>query len=294
MKHQDYDWLSKDNKYIYAQSWAPDHNPSAVINIIHAFGEHSGRYQKWAGLFVEKGIAVLASDLIGHGRSFGKRGYIKNYQVFLDQIELQLLKSSELFPGIPQVLYGHSMGGNLVLNYAMSKDAPVSAIIVSAPWLKLVNDPPGYMLLFSRVLRPFFPSLTVKAGIDNTYRTHDLSINEKLKEDPLLHRQMSLQLFHEATRYGLYAMRNIYKINRPLLLMHGNSDRWTSHEATMELAANTSRLTRLKIWDGLYHELHNEIEYMDVFNYIIDWLSEMKITGHGKIQNRSKNRTSRS
>jgi acylglycerol lipase len=294
MKHQDYEWLSKDNKYIYAQSWAPDHNPSAVINIIHAFGEHSGRYQRWAGLFVEKGIAVLASDLIGHGRSFGKRGYIKNYQVFLDQIDLQLLKSSELFPGIPQVLYGHSMGGNLVLNYAMSKDAPVSAIIASAPLLKLVNEPPGYMLILSRILRPFFPSLTVKAAIDNTYRTHDQSINEKLSEDPLLHRQMSLQLFHEVNRYGLYAMRNIYKINRPLLLMHGNSDRWTSHEATMELAANTSRLTTLKIWDGLYHELHNEVGYMDIFNYIIDWLSEMKITGHGKIQNRSKNSTGRS
>jgi alpha-beta hydrolase superfamily lysophospholipase len=144
------------------------------------------------------------------------------------------------------------------------------------------------------VLRPFLPSLTIKAGIDNTYRTHDLSINEKLREDPLLHRQMSLQLFYEVTRYGLYAMRNIYKINRPLLLMHGSSDRWTSHEATMELAANTSKLTRLKIWDGLYHELHNEIGYMDVFNYIIDWLEEMKIISHGKIQNRSKNRTSRS
>jgi len=290
MKHQDYDWLSKDDKHIYAQSWAPDNIPSAVINIIHAFGEHSGRYEKWAGLFVEKGMAVLSSDLIGHGRSWGKRGYIKNYQVFLDQIELQLQKSSELFPGIPPVLYGHSMGGNLVLNYAMSKDASASAIISSAPWLKLVNDPPEYMLLFSRILRPFFPSLTVKAKMDNTYRTHDQTINEKLREDPLLHRKMSLQLFHEVTRQGLYAMRNIYKINRPLLLMHGSSDRWTSHEATMELAVNTSSLTRLKIWDGLYHELHNEIAYLDVFNYVVDWLKEMKITGHGKIQNRSKGR----
>jgi alpha-beta hydrolase superfamily lysophospholipase len=76
-------------------------------------------------------------------------------------------------------------------------------------------------------------------------------------------------------------MRNIYKINRPLLLMHGSSDRWTSHEATTELATNTSSLTRLKIWDGLYHELHNEIGYMDVFNYVIDWLAEMNIINHG-------------
>lgn len=286
MKHQDYDWHLKDNKYIYAQSWVPDRKPSAIINIIHAFGEHSGRYQKWAGLFVEKGIAVLASDLIGHGKSYGKRGYVKNYQVLLDQIDLQLQKSAELFTDTPRILYGHSMGGNLVLNYAMSRDAAVSAYIASAPWLRLVNDPPAYMLLFSRILRPFFPSLTVKAGIDNTYRTHDPSVNEMLKEDLLLHRRMSLQLFHEVSGKGLYAMRNIYKINRPLLLMHGSDDRWTSHEASIELATNTSRLTTLKIWEGLYHELHNEITYMDIFNYIIDWLAEMNIIGNGKIQNR--------
>ena len=43
MKHREYDWQSKDKKLIYAQSWEPDHHPFAVINIIHAVGEHSGR-----------------------------------------------------------------------------------------------------------------------------------------------------------------------------------------------------------------------------------------------------------
>jgi acylglycerol lipase len=287
MKHREYDWLSKDKKKIYAQSWEPDGHPSAVINIIHAFGEHSGRYQKWAGLFVEKGLAVLASDLIGHGKSDGKRGYIKNYQVFLDQIDLQLQKSVEIFNDIPRILYGHSMGGNLVINYSMSKDPPIYALIATAPWLRLSNTPAWYMLLFLHIMIPLFPSLTVKAGIDNTYRTHDPVVNQMVREDPLLHRRMSLQLYHEISRKGLYAMRNIYKINKPFLLMHGNKDRWTSCEASIELVTNTGKLTRLKIWDGLYHELHNEISYLEVFNYIIGWLTEMKINTHGKIQNRS-------
>ena len=163
MKHQEYDWQSKDKKYIYAQSWEPDHHPSAVVNIIHAFGEHSGRYQKWAGLFVEKGMAVLASDLIGHGKSDGKRGYIKNYQVLLDQIDLQLQKSAELFQDSPRILYGHSMGGNLVINYSMSKDPPICALIASAPWLRLASYPPGYMLLFSRYHEAFFPILNCES-----------------------------------------------------------------------------------------------------------------------------------
>jgi alpha-beta hydrolase superfamily lysophospholipase len=288
MKHREYDWHLQDQKPVYAQSWEPDHAPYAVVNIIHAFGEHSGRYEKWAGLFVEKGFAVLASDLIGHGKSSGKRGYVKDYQVLLDQIDMQLQKSEELFPGSPKILYGHSMGGNLAINYAMTKDPPIHALIASAPWLRLAKDPPRYMLLFSKLLRPFYPSLTIKAGIDNTYRTHDPVVNQMVYEDPLLHRRMSLQLFHIVSERGLYAMKNIYKINRPFLIMHGSNDRWTSHEASLEMASNTSKLTRVKIWDGLYHELHNETSNAEVFKYILAWLKEMKIYKHGKIQNRGQ------
>ena len=76
-------------------------------------------------------------------------------------------------------------------------------------------------------------------------------------------------------------MRNVFKINRPFLLMHGSADRLTSHEASTELVTNTGKLTHLKIWDGLYHELHNEFEYKEIFDYIINWLTEMNIYNHG-------------
>jgi alpha-beta hydrolase superfamily lysophospholipase len=281
MIHREYEWLSKDKKKIYAQSWEPDQKPSLVMNIIHGFGEHSGRYARWAELFTEKKIAVLASDLTGHGKSEGKRGHIKNYQVFLDQIDLQLEKSHELFPHSKKVLYGHSMGGNLVINYAMSKDPPIIALIVTSPWLRLTFEPPSFTLLLSTILRPFFPGLRVKGKIDNNTRSHDPVINQAVKDDPLMYGMISLRLFDQVSRKGIYAMHNIYKINRPFLLMHGSADRLTSHEASREIVTNTSKLTRLKIWDGLYHELHNEFEYKEIFDYTINWLAEMNIYNHG-------------
>jgi len=281
MIHREYEWLSKGRKKIYAQSWEPDQKPSLVVNIIHGFGEHGGRYVKWAELFTEKKIAVLASDLEGHGRSEGKRGHIKNYQVFLDQIELQLEKSYELFPLSGRILYGHSMGGNLVINYAMSKEPPISALIATSPWLQLTSEPPSYLLLLLTILKSVFPGLRVKSKIDNTTRSHDPVINQAAKDDPLMYGMISLRLFDQVSRKGLYAMRNVYKINRPFLLMHGSADRLTSHEASIEIVTNTSKLTRLKIWDGLYHELHNEFEYKEIFDYIIDWLAEMNIYNHG-------------
>lgn len=281
MVHREYEWLSKERKKIYAQSWKPDQKPSLVVNIIHGFGEHSGRYARWAELFTEKNIAVLASDLTGHGKSEGKRGHIKNYQVFLDQIDLQLQKSQELFPLSDRILYGHSMGGNLVINYAMSKEPAIKGLIASSPWLRLTFEPPSYLLLLSTILKPLFPGLRVKSNIDNAARSHDPAINQAAKDDPLMYGMISLRLFDQVSRKGLYAMRNVFKINRPFLLMHGNADRLTSHEASIDIVTNTSKLTQLKIWDGLYHELHNEFEYKDIFDYIMNWLKEMNIYNHG-------------
>jgi alpha-beta hydrolase superfamily lysophospholipase len=58
----------------------------------------------------------------------------------------------------------------------------------------------------------------------------------------------------------------------PLLLVHGTADRITSPAATQEFASRVKGECELKLWDGLYHETHNEPEKAEVLNYMIDWL----------------------
>jgi alpha-beta hydrolase superfamily lysophospholipase len=214
-------------------------------------------------------------DLLGHGRSEGQRGHIKNYQELLNQVDLMLQKAAENFPSSPRVLYGHSMGGNIVINYAISKDPPVSALIASSPWLRLVIPISQIERLFSRLANSLLPGLTIPAkGLGAEKLSRDPKHWEEVRNDALVHRKVSVRCAFEIMTRGEYALRHVYRINKPFLLMHGNADEITSHKASEEFVANTSERTRLKIWDGFRHELHSELEYKEVFRYIIEWLED--------------------
>jgi alpha-beta hydrolase superfamily lysophospholipase len=56
--------------------------------------------------------------------------------------------------------------------------------------------------------------------------------------------------------------------------MHGGDDKLTSVEASREFAGKITKNCTLKIWDGLYHEIHNEPEKEEVFKFLIDWLNK--------------------
>lgn len=273
MVHAEYEWLLA-GKRIYAQSWLPEKKPRGIINLVHGLGEHSGRYARWGGLFADSGYAFLAMDLFGHGKTQGKKGHVKSYQLLLDQVDLMLSGSEELYPGVPRILYGHSMGGNIVLNYAISKDPPVSALIVSSPWLSLTVPESGLEKVFAGIANSLVPGLRINAGrVGAEALSHDPEHWADVRSDPLVHRKVSVRCAYEVMTRGEYALKHVYKINKPLLLMHGDADEITSHKASEEFVANTSDRTHLKIWEGLRHELHNEFEYKKVFRYILNWLN---------------------
>jgi len=277
MTHKEYDW-KLDEKRIFAQSWLPDNEPKAIINLVHGMGEHSGRYDHWGKLFADAGYALVSTDLPGHGNTEGKLGHTKSYQSLLDQVDLMLIKSEEMFPGIPRILYGHSLGGNIVINYAISKTPPISALIASAPWLRLVIPVSGVEKVFSRLFNSLAPGLTIKAkGLGAEKLSNNPEHWESVRSDPMVHRKISVRYAYELMKMGEYALSHIYQINIPFLLMHGDADEITSHKASEEFAANTSERTQLKIWEGFRHELHNTLEHKQVFDYILNWLKENQL-----------------
>ncbi len=274
MTHTEYEW-SLQGKKVFAQSWLPENKPKAIVTLIHGMGEHCGRYERWANLFADAGYGFITTDLFGHGRTEGKTGHTESYQLLLDQVDLVLSKSEEMFPGIPRILYGHSMGGNLVINYAISKDPPITALIATSPWLRLVIPVSGVEKVFSKIFNSLAPGLTIKAkGLGAEKLSNDPEHWESVRSDPALHRKISVRYAYEIMKQGEYALRHVYQINKPFLLMHGNADEITSHKASEEFAANTSERTELKIWEGFRHELHNALEHKEVFEYIINWLKK--------------------
>jgi alpha-beta hydrolase superfamily lysophospholipase len=276
MLHQEYQWLSKEEKRVYAQSWQPEEELKGIICLLHGLGEHSGRYARWAGLFVQEGYGMLGSDLPGHGQTAGRKAYVENYQVLLDHVDLVLEQTGNLFPGVPRILYGHSMGGNIAINHAISRDPPVKALIASSPWLRLTFRVSGPELALGRFMNRFLPRVRLKRKGTKVQRlSHDPEHWADILSDPLNHGMVTGRYFWIIHQQGEYAMRHPDMINMPFLLMHGSDDKVTSPEASKVFAAGCGNQTRFRIWDGLYHELHWEVEYKAVAAFVINWLESI-------------------
>ncbi len=162
MIHSEYEWIFKEKKRIFAQSWLPEDHPKGIICLVHGLGEHSGRYARWAELFAKAGYGMLAVDLPGHGRTEGRLAYVRSYEDLLDCVDLLINKAEELFPGLPRILYGHSMGGNIAINYAISREAPVKALIASSPWLRLTFRVSTLDLALGRMMNNLLPRVRFK------------------------------------------------------------------------------------------------------------------------------------
>lgn len=282
MEHKEIVLKSVDGLALYGQYWVPENEAGGVICLVHGLGEHSSRYEQWALRFVEKGFAFTAFDLRGHGHSEGKKGHTPSYVRLMEDIDIFLQRSRDLFPGIPLFLYGHSMGGNLVLGYAVRVELSVAGIISTSPWLRLRKEMPGIVMAPFRIVQYIAPGLVIRSGLDAAGISRDKEVVIRYMEDPLVHDKISLKMFFEIHDNGLKLIRNGGEIKTPVLLIHGSDDPITDPEGSRLFAEKAGGGVTLKIFDGLYHETHNEPEKEEVFEYIFGWMKERMKKGNVK------------
>jgi len=273
MKHHEYSWQSDDLMTLFGQSWVPDTAPKAVINLVHGFKDHSSRFEKWAIRFTENGYALIAIDLRGHGRSGGRRGYAPGFNSYLKDVSVLRRQALNIFGNIPHILYGHSLGGNIVANYLVLKDLPPQAAVITSPWFTLATKPSLFKMLLAQIVRYTLPGLLVKSSLESEGLSRNPLVAEDYLRDPLVHDSILPRLYFEIENIGDRASRSIYKINIPLLVMHGSDDRITSVKLTRSFVMNAGIRTTYKEWPGAYHELHNDIIEQEVFAYVLDWLN---------------------
>jgi acylglycerol lipase len=251
---------------------SPGTDIKAMVIMIHGLGEHIRRYTSWADLFNKEGIGFTGVDLPGHGRSDGKKGHIKNYSLLNEMTDTLINECKKTFPGIPVFIYGHSLGGGIVLNYLINKNPDIPGAIITSPWLKLSVEPDRLKVKLAGLLKNILPALTQPNGLVIDHISNDKDVVTAYKNDPLVHGKISLSLIYEAFNAASEALKNASRLKIPILLMHGSDDQICSPEGSREFASKTE-MAELKIWDGGYHELHNELFKMEVFNYIIGWIN---------------------
>lgn len=275
MIHTDTNWASADGLALVGRCWEPEGEPRAVVCLVHGLGEHCGRYDHVAAALNEAGYAVLACDKRGHGRSGGKRGVIPSYEALMADIDLLLAQAEQRFPGKPRFLYGHSLGGNEVLNYALRCKPDLAGVISTSPGLRTAFQPPALQLAAGRLMNRLWPAFTLPNGLELAAISRDPAVVAAYQADPLVHDRLSARLGVSLLETGEWAIANAGQFPLPLLLMHGTADRLTSHEASQAFASKAPTCT-LKLWDGLYHETHNEPEKQEVIGFVVDWLDYLR------------------
>ena len=252
---------------------SPGESTKAVVILVHGLGEHIQRYLYWAELFKKEGIGFLGVDLPGHGRSQGRRGNIQSYALTDEMIDILIKSCNQTFPGCPVYIYGHSLGGGIVLDYLLRKKPKVKGAIVTSPWLRLSFEPAKSKLVMASIMKNLLPGLIQPSGLNVSHISHDEDVVEKYNNDPLVHGKISVSLFDGAMRAAKYSLIHAADLKTPTLLIHGSDDLITSPEGSREFARKTNNV-ELKIWEGGYHELHNEKFRDEVFKYIMNWIKK--------------------
>jgi acylglycerol lipase len=255
---------------------SPGENPKGVIVLVHGRGDHIQRYLLWADLFIKEGFAFTGVDLPGHGRSEGQRGHIKSYKLLDEMINIMLDSCRKTFPGIPVYLYGQSMGGGIVLDYLLRVNPRIKGAIVTSPWLRLSFEPPRSKVILASLLKNLVPGLVQPAGLIVSHISHNAVVGENFKSDPLTHNKISLGLFHIAINAAKYSLNHASELKIPTLIIHGSEDLITSPEGSREFAKKSGMVV-LKIWEGGYHELHNEPFKDEVFRLILNWIDKKPV-----------------
>lgn len=274
MKHSEFEFKTFDGLSLFGQSWQPEDQPRAVVCLVHGIGEHSGRYVHVADSLTRAGYTLISFDLRGHGKSEGPRGHISSYEAIMQDISSLLEVTNKKFPQLPLFLYGHSLGGNLVLNYVLRRQPHLKGVIATAPWLRLAFEPPASKIALGKMTNYIWPSFSQKSGLDTKALSRDLEVVHSYENDPLVHNRISARMFISAYQAGQWALEHASEFSLPLLLMHGGDDNLISVKASHEFANMQTKNCTLKIWDGLYHEIHNEPEKEEVFKFLIDWLNK--------------------
>jgi len=263
---------SKDGLTLAGLEWKPAGEARGVVCLVHGIGEHVGRYPHVAAALNQAGFAVIGLDLRGHGRSEGPRGFTPSYDAYLDDMDLLLGEARSRYPGGRIVLYGHSLGGLLVLYYPIRRKAAVSGVVASSPQLRLAFKPPAWKTTMGRLMFNVWPGFIMPSGLEQAALSRDPEVVRAYAADPLVHDRVSARLGIGLIDIGQWLLDHASEFSLPLLVYNGSQDRLVSADAVREFAAKVPGNCTLKIWDGLYHETHNEPEKAEVLGFLVQWI----------------------
>jgi alpha-beta hydrolase superfamily lysophospholipase len=281
MQHEEGRFAGAGDLELYYQRWWPEAEPRASVALVHGVGEHSGRYANVVAPLVDDGYAVYAYDQRGHGRSPGPRVHIERWAEYRDDLGAFLCLVDEQAPGRPLVLYGHSMGSLVVLDYLLegsNGDRPsgLTAAVVSGVPLEPAGVGSPLLIAVARLLSGVRPRQSLDLGLDAAALSRDPEVVAAYRADPLVTSRATVRWGTESLDTVRRIKAGLSRIDVPLLVLHGEIDRVNLVSGARALAEASSHAgAMLRIYPGVYHEPHNDLDHETMVADVREWLGRV-------------------
>lgn len=308
MRKEEFYYDSRDGKTkLHAVRYLPDADMDirCIVQIVHGMSEYFERYEEFAEYLTSRGCLVTGEDHIGHGKSVSK---VRKFGYFCEQDPATVLvrdvhrlkKSTQaLYPNIPYVIMGHSMGSFLVRNYMFRYGTGISGAVILGTGMQSMG-----ILRLSKLVTQIqeicFGSEHVSKLIDNLlFRKYNARVEnpateqdwltrdrEKVDEyikDPLCGFVFTVNGF--STLFELIArlhdQNNLKYIPKemPVLMVSGDADPVGDYGKGVKRAYDSLKgigmqNVTLKMYEGARHELLNETNRTEIMDFIYHWLDD--------------------
>lgn len=290
---------------IHARMCMPDSKPRAIVQIVHGIAEYIDRYDDFMLFLAENGFIVVGDDHIGHGKSFTKEedmGFTAKkdgWWHMVDDVEILRLAMKEKFPGLPQIIFGHSMGSFLARTHLIRYPGGFDAAIISGTGnqgkaLVKAGHAVGniercfhgahyYSKLLNNLAFGSYNKIYTDPRTDYDWLTRNEAVVDKYIADPLCGFVPSCVLFCDmmvgvdfiTTKRNLSEMKK----DTPVYFMSGTMDPVGERGKGVEKAYKSFKKAGMKDVDiRLYvdgrHEMLNEINNEEVYNDILKWINK--------------------
>ncbi len=257
---------------LFRRTWRPAGSAKAVLINLHGLGDHSGLYPALVEYLTARGIAVYAPDLRGNGRSAGQRAYVEHWQDFREDLARFVGLVSQEEPGQPVFLLGNSLGGLIVLDYAMHLPEGIRGVIAAAPALGRLGVPAPIMAL-GRVLSHIWPRFSIRTGLDLSGLARDPVVVGTVLADPLFHRLGTARLSAEVVAAIARVQQGAPRFPLPLLVLHGSADRMVPPDGSRTFMARVRHPDReMREYEGAYHALFADLDRERVLADLEQWI----------------------
>lgn len=247
---------------------------AAQIVILHGYAEHVGRYGELVSVLNGAGFACHLMDLRGHGTSAGERGFVEDFESYLQDLDAMLAGElgKKLGAG-PRFLLGHSLGGLIATHYVLHRPEAFSALALSSPFFAPAAEVPAWKSWAVAAAARFVPKLSLSGQLDARGLTRDQEKVRQYREDPLVFDVVNTRWFSEAREAQEELLAKAPQITLPVFMAIGERDPVASPARGRKIFGLFGSADKtLREYPGMLHEVFNEVGREEVFSDLVAWL----------------------